>query len=439
MHANTPGRDAAEGDLSEDEKAKEPSVDNAVNLDKKTDLYTAVGAAANAAAAAAMLPLRALNVSMRSETAESGASRQEQGSDVSEQVDQGDQGAMCEDELVEEGVPLPSQVLNNAMKALGSDAAQAVGDRAKPPWTPAERQLANKANCIWDANMEDIAKLIPSRRLGEVAAYVAELPKPQVQRARRAPILEPLKEGSAANLSGPGGQTSYTRPFGSRGSSKSKKQRMESTMHTLAILRKQERLGVKHEYRPCTCALMGRRCSEETCECIKANNFCEKYCACSGPLGGCGNGFPGCGCRKTECRSVGCPCWDAFRECDADVCTCGASGMLEEFDKTFQDNVAMDAANDWDHEFRNNPAACWRHRYDKHLPPRLFTKRQQEVVVQGPGARVDGKSEEAAAMGAAAVNGRSEGKEAADGGLVRVDAARQGADVGAAPVAARGQ
>ena len=53
---------------------------------------------------------------------------------------------------------------------------------------------------------------------------------------------------------GAGGQTSYTRPFGSRGSSKSKKQKLESSMHAIAILRKQEKLGVKHEYRPWSCA-----------------------------------------------------------------------------------------------------------------------------------------------------------------------------------------
>ena len=260
----------------------------------------------------------------------------EGGEDAQGKADSMPKKCDVDDEGEQENVPLPGftplEVLNNTMKVLNSDAAAKVADAAIPPWTPAERQLANKANCIFDGDVDAISALIPTRTRTQICAYVAALPRLQVQRASTAPVLPPLKEGSATQKDGSSGQTSYTRPFGSRGS-KSKKNKHEQTEQTRAMLRKQERLGVKHEYRPCTCALRGIPCAPETCECIKSNNFCEKYCACSGPLGGCGNGFPGCGCRKTECRSVGCPCWDAFRECDVDVCTCGASGMLEEFDR----------------------------------------------------------------------------------------------------------
>ena len=424
--AAAPAEASTEGDKKEDEDdekteagktdVKDSKVVMKEEKERKTDLYSAVGAAATAAAAAAAAAACAAAGALRCSTSKagdvadgwggrdkgdkaegggkddggsgksgSGGSAQGLATGEAQKKQERKDGGAEEDTGTD--LPMAAQVLHHAMKALGSEAATRVADKAKPPWTAAERQLANKGNCILNGQVQAIARLIPTRTVEQVAAYVAELPNPSGPRGRSAAVLEPLKEGSATPGTGPGGQTSYTRPFGSRGSSKHKKQKqkLESTQHTLSILRKQEKLGVKHEYRPCTCALSGRRC-DETCECVKSNNFCEKFCACAGALGGCSNGFPGCGCRKTECRAVGCPCWDAFRECDADVCTCSASGMLEEFNTSFEMNVLDDKSRVWGSELDNLPSACWRHRYDRHLPPRLFTKREQETTAYAPAA-----------------------------------------------------
>ena len=67
---------------------------------------------------------------------------------------------------------LPSQLLYTAMKVLGSEAATAVADAAVPAWTQAERQLANKANSIFNRNVAAIASLIPTRTLAQVAQYL---------------------------------------------------------------------------------------------------------------------------------------------------------------------------------------------------------------------------------------------------------------------------
>lgn len=60
-------------------------------------------------------------------------------------------------------------------------------------------------------------------------------------------------------------------------------------------------------------------CNKNNCSCIKAEYVCTKACI----WGNCGsNFFQGCTCQK-DCRnSVWCPCRDANRECDPDVCRC---------------------------------------------------------------------------------------------------------------------
>lgn len=112
-----------------------------------------------------------------------------------------------------------------------------------------------------------------------------------------------------------------------RFSGKSQKQQKPKTKDFLVyadkVYEKQNYGESLNTYHPCK---HDEPCSaENNCPCIVDNNFCEKFCLCSGD---CRNRFQGCACNG-KCSTKLCICMSLNRECDPDLCKKCGSGKSD--------------------------------------------------------------------------------------------------------------
>ena len=83
-------------------------------------------------------------------------------------------------------------------------------------------------------------------------------------------------------------------------------------------LRRIENTSIRSTFEPCC---HDEPCNDKNCPCVEDANFCTKHCVWGDRSR---NFFRGCSCKGGQCTLQSCACYAAGRECDPDLCPCGA-------------------------------------------------------------------------------------------------------------------